>query len=120
MTVLALRLSAYTNGGRAAPREGVAPDVEEDLAGGPRAECPSPRSPTGHIHSWLSDEFARLYDRYLGPRWLDEPLNQRIWERVGEIPDSELWRAKERLRERLVTYARARLRAQLERFGTTG
>jgi starch phosphorylase len=119
MTVLALRLSAYANGvsrlhGRISRRmwRRIWPGV-------PEREIPITSITNGvHIHTWLSDEFARLYDRYLGPRWLDEPLNQRIWERVGEIPDSELWRAKERLRERLVTFTRGRLKQQLERFGS--
>jgi len=119
MTVLAIRTAAYLNGvsrlhGRISRRmwRGLWPGV-------PEREIPITTVTNGvHLHSWLSDEFTRLYDRYLGPRWLDEPLNQRIWERVDEIPDSELWRAKERLRERLVSFARRRLRQQLERFGS--
>ena len=119
MTVLALRLSAYSNAvsklhGRISRKmwHRIWPGV-------PEREVPITSITNGvHLHSWLSDEFARLYDRYLGPRWLDDPLNQRIWDRVGEIPDSEVWRAKERLRERLVTFARGRLRSQFERFGS--
>src|SRR5262249_3427838 len=68
-----------------------------------------------HTHSWLSDEFARLFERYLGPQWLDDPVNQVVWQRVDEIPDNELWRAKERLRDRLVAFVRRRLKKTFRR-----
>jgi starch phosphorylase len=70
-----------------------------------------------HTATWLSDEMGRLYDRYLGPQMLDNPLDFSLWDKVGNIPDIELWRGKERLRERLVSYARAKVTEQLKRRG---
>jgi starch phosphorylase len=61
---------------------------------------------------------ADLYDRYLGPRWTERPADLSIWQRVSRIPDEELWRTHERRRERLVSFARRRLRAQLEQRGS--
>jgi starch phosphorylase len=60
---------------------------------------------------------AGLYDRYLGPRWREDPGDSGLWSRVNNIPDEELWRTHERRRERLVAFARARLRKQLEARG---
>jgi starch phosphorylase len=40
-----------------------------------------------------------------------------VWERVAQIPDAELWRSHERMRERLVGFVRRRLRQQLKRRG---
>src|SRR5439155_8073665 len=37
------------------------------------------------------------------------------WEGARDVPAEELWRSHERTRERLVTFARQRLRSQLER-----
>ncbi len=42
-----------------------------------------------------------------------------LWSRVHHIPDEELWLTHERRRERLVAFARHRLRAQLENRGAT-
>ena len=53
----------------------------------------------------------------MGPQWLDDPVNRGIWQRVTEIPDNELWRSKERLRDRLVSFVRERLKRQLRRQG---
>jgi starch phosphorylase len=118
MTVLALHTAAHRNGvsalhGSVSRKmwQGVWPGV-------PQHELPITHVTNGiHTQSWLSDEMARLYNRYLGPRWLEDPVDQRIWERVVQIPDSELWRSHERLRARLVAYSRRRLREQLEQRG---
>jgi starch phosphorylase len=120
MTVLALRLAAYSNGvselhGTISRRmwKRIWPAVPEN-------EIPVAHITNGvHVHTWLSDEFGRLFDRYLGPRWQSDIADPRAWARVDEIPDSELWRAKERLRTRLVGFVRGRLHKQLERGGTT-
>jgi starch phosphorylase len=118
MAVLALRLAAHTNGvsrlhGQVSRRmwQGVWPGVPED-------EVPITSVTNGiHIPSWISFDLADLYDRYLGPRWLERPDDQTIWERVDEIPDEELWRTHERRRERLVAVVRRQLRDQLEKQG---
>jgi len=70
-----------------------------------------------HIPSWISNDMASLFDRYLGRRWAEDPDNIKIWERVNRIPDSELWRTHERRRERLVAFTRQRLQEQLIRRG---
>jgi starch phosphorylase len=118
MTVLALRLSSFRNAvsrlhgtvARATWKD-LWPDATQD-------EVPITHVTNGvHLPSWYSDETARLFDRYLGPDWLEKPVDQKAWERVVTIPDAELWRARERLRTRLVAEARRRLSAQLTRRG---
>ncbi|MBE0617191.1 MAG: alpha-glucan family phosphorylase [Proteobacteria bacterium] len=121
MAVLAIRLSGYRNGVSRLHGE-----VSRKMWAGVWPEIPVEEVPIGHVtngvhvRSWLSDEMARLYDRYLGPQWVDEPLDQVMWDRVRQIPDNEVWRAKERLRERLVGFVRRRLAEQLRRRGAAG
>ncbi len=118
MTVLALKTAGRANGvselhGHVSRNmwQRIWPSV-------PPEEIPIQHITNGiHTQSWFSSEIARLYDRYLGPRWFEDPVDHRIWERIKRIPDSELWRSQDRLRERLVSFARRRLRAQLERRG---
>jgi starch phosphorylase len=82
-------------------------------------DLPSHEVPIGHVTngiqtlSWTSDEMMRLFNRYLGPDWIDNPTSKDIWKGIDNIPDSELWRCRERLRERLVSFARKRLYNQL-------
>jgi len=56
--------------------------------------------------SWLSTDFAALFDRYLGPDWHDHPGSGSVLKRVDRIPDEVLWRAHELGRARLVRATR--------------
>lgn len=118
MAILALNLSSFANG--VSELHGT---VSRKMWRNLWQSLPEEEIPITHITNgvntrfWLSDEFDRLYDRYLGPRWLEDPVNQQIWERIDAIPDAELWRSHERLRERLISFVRDRLRLQLEQRG---
>jgi len=84
----------------------------------PEAEIPITSITNGvHTQSWLAPEMSQLYDRYLGVQWGDRPTDHSVWKRVENIPNAELWRTHERRRERLVVFARRRVREQLLRRG---
>ncbi len=70
-----------------------------------------------HTGTWIARRLLNLYDRYLGPDWSNHPGDAALWRRADTIPAEELWRTHERRRERLVAFARRRLREQLERRG---
>ncbi len=70
-----------------------------------------------HYRSWISHDMEDLFLRYLGPRWLKNPEDQSIWQKIEQIPPEELWRTHERRRERLVAFARKRLKQQLKSRG---
>ena len=72
-----------------------------------------------HVPSWVSHDIRILFDRYLSSRWIEDPDNEKVWEGVKNIPDSELWRTHERHRERLVGFCRRRLRDQIAQKGGT-
>jgi len=118
MAVLALRLSGNANGVSELHGQ-VSRRMWSDMwPGVPESEIPIGHVTNGiHTRTWLSDEMERLYNRYMDPAWVENPVDRRVWTRTGSIPDAELWRSKERLRERLVTFARNKLRIQLERRG---
>ena len=120
MTILALKMSNKANG-----VSRLHATVSRDMWSGiwpelPKKEIPITNITNGiHTNTWLSYEFAGLFDRYLGSSWKDEPADHSIWQRVSQIPDAELWRSHERRRERLVSFARARLKSQLQRRGAS-
>ncbi len=118
MTILALRLSVHLN---AVSRlhETVSRKMWAGLwPGVPLRELPiSHVNNATHIRSWISRDMDELFDRYLGARWLEQPADPTIWKGVAEVPAVELWQAYERRRERLVTFARRRLHAQLQAKG---
>ncbi|MGD9817376.1 MAG: alpha-glucan family phosphorylase [Desulfomonilaceae bacterium] len=121
MPVLGLRLSSRANGvsrlhGRVARDmwKEVWPQLD-------RYDIPIGYVTNGvHIPSYVSRELLRVYDRYLGPGWTEDPDNQKIWQRAETIPDTELWRTRERCRTRLMYFARRRLLTQLRNRNATG
>lgn len=114
MTVLAIKLSNTSNGvsrlhGDVSRKmwKAIWPEL-------PDAELPITSITNGiHTRSWVSTDLLQLYDRYLGVQWEERPTDYGIWKRADHIPDAELWRTHERRRERLVAFARQRLKKQL-------
>lgn len=119
LSALALRLASKNNGVSALHGlvsrnmwSGMWPDIPEN-------EVPIRAIVNGiHIRSWVSKDMTGLFDRYLGPAWGRNSSEPEMWERVKQIPDDELWRTHERRRERLVAFARDRLKSQLRNRGT--
>ncbi|MEA2101420.1 MAG: alpha-glucan family phosphorylase [Thermodesulfobacteriota bacterium] len=117
-TVFALKNSAFRNGvsrlhGEVSRQmwKGVWPEAGLD-------DVPISRVTNGiHIPSWISSDLAGLFDRYIGPKWKEDPDNQKVWERIDVIPDNEIWFAHQRRRERLVSFARQRLVEQVRARG---
>jgi starch phosphorylase len=118
MPVLALETSSASNGVSALHGE-----VSREMWQWRFPKLPTNDIPVGsvtngiHVQSWISQEMSMLFDRYLDPMWRDRPDDPQVWKDVDRIPDSELWRSHERRRERLVAFARTRLRKQLIRRG---
>lgn len=70
-----------------------------------------------HIESWLSECAEMMWMKpYVGPD-VDEHPESADWERVAGIPDGVLWNCLNHRRERLVDFARDRLRRQLGQRG---
>jgi starch phosphorylase len=117
MAVLAIRTASYVNGVSRLHAE-VSRRIWSDLwPGTPAEEVPITHITNGvHPGSWISDDMRELYDRYLGPRWSEEPGDTGVWRRGDQIPGEELWRTHERRRERLVAFARHRFAAQTRRL----
>lgn len=118
MAVFAIKNSQYVNG--VSKLHGIITrNMWRNLYPGlPQFEIPITHITNGiHANTWISNEFASLFDRYIGPQWKEEPENQTVWQRIKNIPDAELWRSHERRRERLVAFVRQRLKKQLEHAG---
>lgn len=116
MSVLALRMSQYRNGvsklhGKVARRMWA--HLWPDL---PEKEVPISSVTNGvHIASWISNENALLFDRYIGPDWRLHPSSPEVIRRIDDIYDEELWRAHEMSRSRLIRTCRKLMTEQYTR-----
>lgn len=68
-----------------------------------------------HTSTWISRRMQDLFDNYLGEGWRRNPEDPEVWKNVDNIPNEELWMAKENQRGDLVRFVRKRLQGDLER-----
>jgi starch phosphorylase len=65
-----------------------------------------------HVPTWLSAEMTRLFDDHLEAGWRDRQDDIAIWDAILEIPDEELWTARQALRTYLFAFIRERARSR--------
>ncbi len=65
-----------------------------------------------HVPTWLSSEMTHLFDDHLDPDWRERHDDPAVWMRILEIPDEELWAARNSLRNYLFAFIRERARSR--------
>lgn len=109
MSPFSIRTSAYTNGvsmlhGQVS--QSMWKDIWTELYDD---EIPIAYVTNGvHIPTWVSDEFSRLFSRYIDPEWMHKIYRKEIWDRIDNIPTNELWKSQERLKDRLIGFVRTK------------
>ncbi|HEX9090326.1 MAG TPA: alpha-glucan family phosphorylase, partial [Anaerolineales bacterium] len=113
MPILAIKYSAQRNGvselhGRVARKmwNSLWPNVKED-------DVPITHITNGvHNATWLARRLSTLYDRHFGSGWKEHIDDPETWERIENIPDTELWAIRRHLKRKLTIYVLQRAREQ--------
>jgi starch phosphorylase len=61
-----------------------------------------------HLPTWLGTSMRAVLDRHLGADWPARAADPETWAAVEDIPDAELWAARERQRSELIDFLRDR------------
>ncbi len=72
-----------------------------------------------HVPTWLAAPMRVLYDRVLPAEWYLKTGEPEVWAGFEQVTPSELWETHSALKNRLIVYARNRLREQAERRGAS-
>lgn len=102
LTILAFHFSAQCNG--VSKLHGyVSRTIWNDVWHGvPLGEIPIGHITNGvHTMTWIDPAIWGLFDKYLEAGWRCRFLDSKIWEKVFDIPDEELWNVRKELKERL-------------------
>ncbi|MBL8745398.1 MAG: alpha-glucan family phosphorylase [Phycisphaerae bacterium] len=109
MTVLALRLSARSNGVSRLHAETSRRMWKRVFAAARAEEVPIGSVTNGvHPESWIADEARPFYDLYFKPRWNGADPEDDWWKGVGRVPKEELWTLRQTLRKRMISWLRQR------------
>ncbi len=111
MTVLSLRLSSFSNG--VSRRHGeVTRRMWAHLWPGSNDDAVPIAAITNGIHvpSWVEPKMEMLFNKYLGPGWLEGHDDPSTWDSVDAIPDQELWKIHLWLKIKLLNFIREQAR----------
>ncbi len=118
MTALAMRTAGAVNG--VSQLHG---DVTRQMWQSIWPDTPADRLPVRaltngvHVPTWMSAEIAAVLERHLGADWMERHDDPAFCDGVLQIPDEELWAARQSLREFLFNFIRERAR---QRWTTEG
>ena len=118
MTVLALKMSHRANA-----VSSLHGQVSRGMWTGLWPNRPEEELPIGHITNgvhvptWLAPQMVQVYDRHLGPDWPSHAGDYRLWGKIDEIDDRELWETHQALKARLLDFVRRRAVRQAQRRG---
>ena len=77
----------------------------------PENEVPITNITNGvHLPTWMAGSMGRLLAKHLGTDWLEHHDDPALWARVADIPDVELWEARQHLKRKLTGFIRERAR----------
>jgi starch phosphorylase len=116
MTVLALHMSGLANGVSQLHGE-----VSREMWQSVWPERPIDEVPIGaitngvHVPTWIASEMRPLFAKYLGQDWIERHDDQELWEKLGDLPDDELWNVHCFLRAKLLNFLRERTRRRWTR-----
>jgi starch phosphorylase len=111
MTALALRFSKFRNG--VSKKHG---EISRQMYRSFWPDAPDQQNTIDyvtngvHVPTWIDPRIKRLFDRYLGPGWLEDHDDPTIWELIEKIPDDELWKTHYWLKIKLIDAIREKSR----------
>jgi len=116
MFILGLRMAGYCNGVSQLHGKVARKMWAHVWPKRPEEEVPISYITNGiHVSTFISDEFARLFEFFLGPEWYMASRKAENVSRIDDIYDDDLWRAHEINRSRLIRSCRERMARQYRR-----
>jgi starch phosphorylase len=111
MTALALRTSGAVNGVSQLHGEVTKQMWQPIWPGTPYEQLPVKALTNGvHVPTWMSSEMGSVLVDHLGADWLDQHDDPAFAARVLDIPDQDIWAARQSLRAFLFNFIRERAR----------
>lgn len=113
MTALAIRLSRTHNG-----VSKIHGDVSASICRDLWPQIEPEENPISyitngvHVPTFLAQEWAVLFDRYLGHEWRNKMREPDFWSQIDAIPDHLFWSVRQTLKSQLFYGIRARLTEQ--------
>ena len=63
-----------------------------------------------HFPTWTATEWRKLYAKYFDKSYMQDQINEKIWQAIYNVPDEEIWSTRLALKKKLVKYIRDKFR----------
>ena len=63
-----------------------------------------------HFPTWAATEWKNVYGKHFDKKFMSDQSNQKIWEAIYNVEDSEIWETRMTLKKKLVDYIREQFR----------
>ena len=63
-----------------------------------------------HLPTWTASEWKAVYEKYFTNDFYADQSNMKIWQKVYDIPDIEIWDTRMHMKNRLVEFIRGQFR----------
>jgi len=63
-----------------------------------------------HMPTWTATEWKMYYAKIFDKSFETDQSNQKIWEAIQHVPDSEVWEIRKQLKNKLIKYIKAQYR----------
>ena len=57
-----------------------------------------------HLPTWATSEWKAVYEKYLGKEFYADQSNLKLWDKIHEVPDQEIWDTRMGLKNKLIDY----------------
>ncbi len=59
-----------------------------------------------HFPTWSATEWKQLYAKYFDENFWYDQSNENIWKAIYDVPDEEIWKTRQGLKNKLIDYIR--------------
>ena len=60
--------------------------------------------------TWCAKEWKAVYNKYFDKAFMGDQSNEKIWDKIYEVPDEVVWNTRMQLKTKLIEYIRGRIR----------
>ncbi|CAG0938477.1 glycogen phosphorylase [Gammaproteobacteria bacterium] len=92
--------------------------VSSEILASAWPDIPPRENPVGyvtngvHVSTFMREEWAELLDQHVGASWRFELMDNRLMERILEIPDGRFWYVKQQVKSEMLNALRRRIERQ--------
>lgn len=63
-----------------------------------------------HLPTWTASEWKAVYEKYYTKEFYTDQSNMKIWQKVYDIPDQEIWDTRMHMKKRLIDFIKIQFR----------